>query len=163
MASCGHSLIPRPRPKKWEEGLVTLAPYPVNAESAVLILNRSITFVHFPITVPIAKFHKVWQTVCRGKMDVVAIPRRALEVTVGEINAAIGGAVTRLSTSVLTTEQKDAVTAFVGRKKCFCLLVVNHCATCACRCLTPQPKSCRHAKPSVIVRTVIITVSYITH
>ena len=29
------SLVPRPRPEKSEEGLVTLAPFPVTAESAV--------------------------------------------------------------------------------------------------------------------------------
>jgi len=43
------SLIPRPCPEKSEEGLVTLAPFPVTAESAVLILGRPITFVHFQL------------------------------------------------------------------------------------------------------------------
>lgn len=47
-------------------------------------------------------------------MDVVDVPRLALEVTTGDINAAIQGAVTRLDYNAPTTEQENAVTAFVS-------------------------------------------------
>ncbi len=33
------SLVPRPCPEKSEEGLVTLAPFPVSAESAYYVTN----------------------------------------------------------------------------------------------------------------------------
>ena len=64
----------------------------------------------------ITKFRKVWQAVTgeqRVKINVVAIPRLALKVMVGEVNAAIKRAVRRLGYNVPTTEQKDAVTAFI--------------------------------------------------
>jgi len=47
----------------------------------------------------------------RYKIDVVAVPRLALEVMAEEVNAAIKGAVRRLGYTVPTTEKKDAVTA----------------------------------------------------
>ena len=68
----------------------------------------------------ISKFRKAWQAVT----DVVAVPRLALEVMVGEVNAAIERAVRRLGYNVPTMEQKgsDAATAFVSGRDVFVFL-----------------------------------------
>ena len=57
------------RPERSEEGLVTLAPFLVSAESAGLILGRP-TFVHFQLPC-ITKFRKAFTGEPRGKVDVV--------------------------------------------------------------------------------------------
>ena len=112
------SLVPRPRPKKSEEG-------PVRAESAVSILDRPIAFVHFQL--PCQLIHSVRRASRftgeqRGEMDMIAGPRLALKVVIGEANAAIKGAVRRLGYNVPTTEQKDAVTASVMGRDVFIAL-----------------------------------------
>ena len=61
-----HSLVPRPRPEKSEEGLVTLAQFP--AESAVLIQSRS---SHFELPCNLLNSVTGEQ---RVKTDVVAVP-----------------------------------------------------------------------------------------
>ena len=86
----GLSLVPRPRPEKSEEGLVTLAPFPVSAESAILILGRPITFVHFQLPCQLLNSVRCGMRK-RVKTDVVC--SHSLEVMVGEANAAIEGAV----------------------------------------------------------------------
>ena len=61
-------------------------------------------------------------------MNVVAISRLALEVMVGEINAAIEGAIRRL-------EQKDAATAFVSGRDVFISLPTSGSKPLYCVCL----------------------------
>ena len=76
-----RSPVPRPRPEKSEEGLVT---FPVSAESAVLIL------VHFQSPCQLLNSvsrGKPFTGEQRVKTDVVAVPRLAAEVRVGEIKA----------------------------------------------------------------------------
>ena len=82
----------------------------------------------------------------------VAIPRLALEIRVGEVNAAIEEAVRRLGYNVPTTEQKDAVTAFVSGRGIFVSLSMSGdkslCYAClpnayVCLCIY-LPKECNH-------------------
>ena len=47
--SCEASLVPRPHPKNWERGLVSLAKISVCAVSAVFVWGRGITFVHYQL------------------------------------------------------------------------------------------------------------------
>ena len=54
--SCKASLVPRPHPKNWERGLVSLAKISVCAAvSAVFVWSRGITFVRYQLH-PIIKF-----------------------------------------------------------------------------------------------------------
>ena len=125
---------PGPAPKN-QKRLLTLASFPVTAESAVLILGRPITFVHFQLPCQLlnsVRCGKLFTGKQRVKAGIVAIPRLALEVRVGEVNAVIEGAVRRLRYNVPTTEQKDVVTTFVAEgvfSSPSPRVAINHCAT----------------------------------
>ena len=87
-----------------------------------MFLGRPITFVHFQLPCQLLnsiRHRKMFTGEQRVKMDVVALPRLALEVRIGEVNAAVEEAVRRLGYNVPTTEQKDAVTAFISGRNAF--------------------------------------------
>ena len=68
--------------------MVALASFPISAESAVLILGRPIMFTHFQLLYQLLNFVRCGKPFTgkqQVKTDVVAVPRLALEVRVGEV------------------------------------------------------------------------------
>ena len=132
------SLIPRPHPPKSKEGLVTLAPFPISTESAVLILSRPITSIHFQLLCQLLNSLRRGKPFI-GEIDMVAIPRLALEVIVWEMNAVIKGVVRRLSYNVPTMKQNNAVTAFVRGRDVFVSLPMSNNKSLCYACLPNPP------------------------